>query len=262
MPRTGRGSGTGGSFLRGASWLLTTGVSEWLWHLWLPGRLTVSGRTEDLRVTREPWGLGSSAQAGALRVSRWLWFVIDGWGALGSNNPSACPQPPSACRPLPGLPGMLSPWRRHIQAGHPERLREKDGINPVCAGSPALTAALSSPWGRGQVVGWRRELRGGAAGAKRLWTHPALQQSGAQAGSEESDQGRREGRERLVAGGAPARALPSPAGVPGVQLGCWGLLLGAGALGGGRGRVWLVLGPPCGGRFRPRREGQATHTLL
>lgn len=185
MPRTVRGWGAGGSFLRGASCLPTAGVSEWLWRLWPPGWLAVSGRTGELRVTREPRGLGSSARAGALRVSRWPWFVIDGWGALGENNPSACPQPPSACASLPGLPRVPSPWRRHIQAGHPERLQEKDGVNPVCAGSPALTAALSSPWGKGQVMEWCRELWG--PGVKRLWTRPALQKSGAQAGSEESD---------------------------------------------------------------------------
>lgn len=31
--------------------------------------------------------------------------MIDGWGALGQNNPSAGPHMSPACKSLPGLPG-------------------------------------------------------------------------------------------------------------------------------------------------------------
>lgn len=61
------------------------------WHLWLPGdfRLGVRGRPEG---GSQAGGLGQLCPSAlSPGVCRWLQFMIDGWGATGQNNPSACP---------------------------------------------------------------------------------------------------------------------------------------------------------------------------
>lgn len=133
--------------------------------------------------------------------------MTDGWGAPGSNRPSACPQPPSACRSSQGRPGCGRHGDGTSRQGTLRGRGRKTALT-LCVRPPGPDRRPVQSWGEGQAWG----------GAGRAWARPALPESGAQAGSEESDrighrglQGRGPQILRLAGGAAGCRP-PSEVG--------------------------------------------------